>query len=151
MLSIPRVVVILLVNICWYRSVLENENQQTEVKDIYPLDNESIGKGIVPLRGLLDNMYIDTILERKGKAVGKVSGCANVLSLPKLHKSQVKVKLKPYYKYLCIKVNECPDMITVDTTSYSDVFVVDWDSSRQMTRVIPKNLNPISIYIFQYV
>ncbi|KAA6364665.1 MAG: hypothetical protein EZS28_039808, partial [Streblomastix strix] len=61
----------------------------------------------------------------------------------KLHQSRDKVELKPYYRYLCIKIKECTDMIAADTTGYSDVFVVvDWDGARQMTRVIPENLNP---------
>ncbi|KAA6360545.1 MAG: hypothetical protein EZS28_043928, partial [Streblomastix strix] len=60
----------------------------------------------------------------------------------KLHQSRDKVELKPYYRYLCIKIKECTDMIAADTTGYSDVFVVNWDRARQMTRVIPENLNP---------
>ncbi|KAA6356201.1 MAG: hypothetical protein EZS28_048272, partial [Streblomastix strix] len=103
------------------RSELENEDLKIEVKDKDPLVNESMGKGMVPLRGILDIGYIDTVLEHKGRSAGRVSGYIDVLSLPKLHQSRDKVELKPYYRYLCIKIKECTDMIAADTTGYSDV------------------------------
>ncbi|KAA6404401.1 MAG: hypothetical protein EZS28_000060 [Streblomastix strix] len=80
----------------------------------------------------------------QSRSVGRVSGYIDILSLLKLHQSRDKVQVKPYYRYLYIKVKECTEIIAADTTGYSDVFVVvDLDDSCQMSFDKPENLNSV--------